>query len=259
MLADAKVHPSLATADLARAKAWYADKLGWQPAREPPGVLVYEVDGRILTVFETPNAGTAQNTVAAWRVKDLRAEVARLRGRGLAFEELDLGDSKTVDGIVVDADGNLNAWFRDTDGNWITIVEVKPKPNDPPAEFGPGAMIAASDLDRARGWYQERLGLTPFQEVSGELLLYLTGKTRFSVYATESAGTAKNTVAMWWVKDLPAEVADLRRRGVVFEEYDFGNARTVDGIREDEDGMTAWFKDSEGNVLGLGQYRDVVA
>jgi catechol 2,3-dioxygenase-like lactoylglutathione lyase family enzyme len=259
MLSDAKVHPSLATADVARAKAWYAEKLGWQPTHELPGMLVYEVDGRILTVYESPNSRTAQSTVAAWRVTDLRAEVARLRARGLEFEELDLGDSKTVDGIAVDDEGDINAWFRDADGNWISVVEVNPKPDDPPAEFGPGLILAAADLDRARAWYRAKLGLTPYREYPGELLLYLKGNTRFSVYQTESAGTAKNTVGMWWVKDLRAEVAELRRRGVVFEEYDFGDARTVDGVLEDEDGLTAWFKDSEGNILGLGQYGDLAA
>ena len=254
MLTDAKVHPSLATADVARARTWYAEKLGWQPTHELPGMLVYAVDGSVLTVFETPNAGTAENTVAVWRVTDLRAEVARLRARGLNFEDLDLGDAMTVDGIATDAEGDLNAWFRDADGNWISIVEVKPKPDDPPAEYGPGLMLAAADLDRARTWYRDRLGLTPYKEYPGELMLYLSGKTRFSIYTTPSAGTAKNTVGMWWVEDAAAEVAELRRRGVVFEEYDFGDARTVDGILADSDGETAWFKDSEGNILGLGHY-----
>lgn len=257
MLTDATVHPSLATADIARAKAWYAEKLGWEPKHESPGLLVFEVDGRVLTVFETPNAGTAQNTVANWRVRDLRAEVARLRARGLTFEELDLGDMRTVDGIAVDADGSIGGWFRDGDGNWITIVEVNPRPDDPPVEYGPGLMLAAADLERARGWYEERLGLTPWRVYPGELLLYLSGKTRFSVYTTPSAGTAKNTVGMWWVEDIAAEVAELRRRGVVFEDYDFGDARTVDGILADSDGETAWFKDSEGNILGLGHYREI--
>jgi len=63
---------------------------------------------------------------------------------------------------------------------------------------------------------------------------------------------------MWWVKDLRAEVAELRKRGVVFEDYDFGEARTVDGILDDEDGMTAWFKDSEGNVLALAHYGEEI-
>ena len=87
MLSDFQVHPSLATADLGRAKAWYGDKLGWLPAREFDGLLVYAVDGRTFTVYETDSAGTAQNTVALWLVDDLRGTVARMRDRAVLFEE----------------------------------------------------------------------------------------------------------------------------------------------------------------------------
>jgi catechol 2,3-dioxygenase-like lactoylglutathione lyase family enzyme len=254
MLTDAKVHPSIATSDLERAKAWYAEKIGWVPVRKVPGMLIYSVDGSTFTVYETPSAGTAKNTVAIWRVDDLRKEVARLRARGLQFEDYDFDDLKTVDGIATDESGILNAWFKDADGNYVSMVEQHPEPGEEPAEPGVGAMIGASDLARARAWYIEKLGLTPYRDYEGELVIFRTGATRFSVYETPSAGTAQNTVAMWWVKDLRAEVAELRGRGVVFEEYDFGEARTIDGILEDDDGMVAWFKDSEGNILGVGQY-----
>jgi catechol 2,3-dioxygenase-like lactoylglutathione lyase family enzyme len=113
-------------------------------------------------------------------------------------------------------------------------------------------MLAASNLERARAWYAEKLGLEPYRAYEGELLVYRSGQTHLSVYRTPSAGTAKNTVAEWHVDDLRAEVAALRARGVVFEEYDFGSSRTVDGILADSDGsLNAWFTDSEGNILGL--------
>jgi catechol 2,3-dioxygenase-like lactoylglutathione lyase family enzyme len=259
MLSDVAVHPSLATGDLARAKAWYAEKLGWQPHREVPGLLIYEVEGSIVTVYETPTAGTANNTVAIWGVGDLRAEVAKLRKRGLEFEEFDFDDLKTVDGIATDDEGgDLNAWFRDADGNYIGMVETHPAPGEEPPSPGVGLMIAAADLARARAWYVEKLGLTPFRDYEGQEVVFRSGKTRLTVYATPSAGTAKNTVAMWWVTDLRAEAANLRRRGVVFQDYDFGEAQTVDGVLEDEDGLVAWFKDSEGNILALGQYGEQV-
>jgi catechol 2,3-dioxygenase-like lactoylglutathione lyase family enzyme len=257
MLTDAKVHPSIATSDIQRAKAWYAEKLGWVPVREADGTLVYSVDGSIVTVFETPSAGTAKNTVAIWRVDDLRKEVASLRKRGLEFENYEFDDLKTVDGIAANDTGDLNAWFRDADGNYIGIVQQHPEPEGDPAPRGVGAMIAASDLARARAWYVEKLGLTPHRDYDGEFVIR-SGATRLSVYETPSAGSAQNTVAMWWVEDLRAEVAELRGRGVVFEDYDFGEARTVDGILEDEDGMTAWFKDSEGNVLALAHYGEEI-
>jgi catechol 2,3-dioxygenase-like lactoylglutathione lyase family enzyme len=256
MLSDFRVHPLLATRDAARARAWYADKLGLEPVFEREGQLVYSLPPSIFTVYETAFAGTAQNTVAVWHVDDLRAEVAKLRGRGLTFEDVDFGpDDRTVDGIMTSPDGSrevLNAWFKDVDGNWITLVQQPPEAGEEPAEPGIGPMLAASNLERARAWYAEKLGLEPYRAYEGELLVYRSGQTHLSVYRTPSAGTAKNTVAEWHVDDLRAEVAALRARGVVFEEYDFGSSRTVDGILADSDGsLNAWFTDSEGNILGL--------
>jgi hypothetical protein len=57
----------------------------------------------------------------------------------------------------------------------------------------------------------------------------------------------------WETKDIEKEVADLRARGVVFEEYDYPNLKTVNGIATTGPGKAAWFKDSEGNILGLVQ------
>ena len=72
------------------------------------------------------------------------------------------------------------------------------------------------------------------------------------MYVTQFSGTAQNTVAAFGVPDIRIAMADLRARGVVFEEYDFGDAKTVDGLLEDTDGMTnAWFKDPDGNILGI--------
>jgi catechol 2,3-dioxygenase-like lactoylglutathione lyase family enzyme len=257
MLSNFRVHPSLATADLARARAWYADKLGLEPYRVYDGLLIYSLPPTIFSVYETPSAGTAENTVAAWSVIDIRTEVARLRARGVVFEELGYGpDDRTVDGIMTTATATgpvLNAWFKDADGNWISLVQQPPEPG---LEPGIAAMIAASDLARARAWYSAKLGLEPAREWEGGLS-YRAPMTHLSIYATPSAGTAKNTVAIWRVKDVPAEAADLRARGVVFEDYDFGDERTADGILQDREGnVVAWFKDSEGNVLGLVQIRD---
>jgi catechol 2,3-dioxygenase-like lactoylglutathione lyase family enzyme len=116
------------------------------------------------------------------------------------------------------------------------------------------ASIAVSDLARARAWYEQKLGLSPTGGVpQAQLLQYDLPDGHFVLYVTQSAGTAQNTVAGWEVKDLHATVAELRARGVVFEEYDFGpDFRTVNGILSDPSGgAAAWFKDSEGNILGL--------
>jgi catechol 2,3-dioxygenase-like lactoylglutathione lyase family enzyme len=259
MLRDFRVHPLLAAADAARARAWYADKLGLEPVFEREGQLVYSLGAGVLTVYQTEFAGTAQNTVAVWDVDDLRAEMVRLRARGLVFEELDFGpDDRTVDGLMTTADGSrevLNAWFKDADGNWISLVQQQPEPGEEPPVPGVVPMLAASNLERARAWYAEKLGLEPSREYDGELLVYRSGQTHLSIYGTPSAGTARNTVAEWHVDDLRAEVAALRARGVVFEEYHFGGARTIDGVmRDPSDGsLNAWFTDSEGSILGLVQ------
>jgi catechol 2,3-dioxygenase-like lactoylglutathione lyase family enzyme len=258
VLSDYPVHPSLATADIGAARRWYADRLGLEPVVEYPGLVAYQIDQSMFTVYETPSAGTAQNTVALWLVPDLRGEMTRLRGRGVVFEELDFGpDERTVDGVMTSRDPEggvvLNAWFRDGDGNWIGMVEQEQHAGEPPPQRGFGASLAASDLNRARTWYAEKLGLEPLQVVDDELLVYRQDATHLSIYATPSAGTARNTVAVWRVDDLLTEAEALRRRGVTLNDYDLDDLRTVDGVYTDPDDGTlnAWFTDSEGNILGL--------
>jgi predicted enzyme related to lactoylglutathione lyase len=113
--------------------------------------------------------------------------------------------------------------------------------------------IPATDLGRARKFYEATLGFKPSQEVPGGIIYQGAGDSRFTLYSTAFAGTAKHTVAGWQVKDLSAEMADLRRRGVVFEEYDLPGLKTVNGIAEMGPARGAWFKDTEGNILGLVQ------
>jgi catechol 2,3-dioxygenase-like lactoylglutathione lyase family enzyme len=114
-----------------------------------------------------------------------------------------------------------------------------------------GAMIPASDLARAKAFYADTLGLKLVRE-DPEGVQFESGGIRFDVYPTRaSGGTA--TVAGWIVNDLDAEMADLRSRGVQFEEYDLPGLKTVNGIAEVEGFRGAWFKDSEGNVLAVAQ------
>ena len=113
--------------------------------------------------------------------------------------------------------------------------------------------IPARDLARARAWYADKLGLTTEQE-EPEALLYRRGADRlFLLFSSSGAGTAQHQLAAWVVEDLVAEVAELRARGVQFEEYDQPGLRTVDGIAVTPVGKAAWFKDSEGNVLTMTQ------
>ena len=115
------------------------------------------------------------------------------------------------------------------------------------------ATAAAIDLDRARRWYADRLGLTPEREDPGGLWYRFAGDTWLYLYATPSAGTAQNTIAGWTVRDITAVMAELRSRGVTFEDYDLGELQTVDGLADFGTAKAAWFKDSEGNTYELSE------
>ena len=114
------------------------------------------------------------------------------------------------------------------------------------------ASIPAADMARARAWYEEKLGLTPDMDMP-DGGVYRCGDTAFVLYQTEFAGTGKHTVAGWNVQDLDKEMAELRARGVTFEDYDMPNLKTVDGVAEYEGMRSAWFKDSEDNILNIGE------
>lgn len=123
MLSDARIMAVVPTTDLARAKAFYGETLGLIDANLPtPGPqVVYRCGGgTLLEVYERPIAGDAEHTLASWEVRDMRAAVDELRNRGVRFEEYELPEAKTVDGIS--ATGDLReAWFRDPDGNILRI------------------------------------------------------------------------------------------------------------------------------------------
>ena len=112
----------------------------------------------------------------------------------------------------------------------------------------------ASDLERAKRWYSEKLGLDPVRELDYGDVEYQTGGVRFLIYQTELAGTNEATAASFVVDDFDEVIASLRTSGVLFEDVDFGEFdATVDGVIESPDGSnkSAWFKDSEGNILSL--------
>jgi catechol 2,3-dioxygenase-like lactoylglutathione lyase family enzyme len=120
--------------------------------------------------------------------------------------------------------------------------------------------LPARNLKRARAFYADKLGLEPVEERPGGLL-YRLGGTRFALFASAGAASGEHTQMAFEVADLEAVVDELRRRGVVFEDVDVPGLRTVDGICEVEGNYpsvgtgerAAWFHDSEGNLLGIGQ------
>lgn len=118
-----------------------------------------------------------------------------------------------------------------------------------------GAVLPAQDIGRARQFYSEKLGLDPDNPDADDNLQYTCGDgTGFFIYQTSNAGTAKNTQMGWMVSDLSASVAELREKGVKFEDYDFPGLKTENGIATMPDGTAAaWFLDTEGNILSLNQ------
>jgi catechol 2,3-dioxygenase-like lactoylglutathione lyase family enzyme len=112
--------------------------------------------------------------------------------------------------------------------------------------------LPVQDIERARAFYAGRLGLEPVQELPGGLLYRLDGGGEFLLY-TSSYRPGGHTQAHVNVADLAPLVAELRSRGVVFEEYDLPGLKTVDGVASAGPHRSAWFKDSEGNLIGLIQ------
>ena len=114
------------------------------------------------------------------------------------------------------------------------------------------AVVAVSDLDRARDFYSERtLGLQVDLEIPGGILYACGGDTRLLVYPSAYAGTNEATAVSWDVADLRAEIAALQGKGVSFEEYDLPGAERDGVVHLMENLSGAWFKDPDGNILSL--------
>ena len=118
------------------------------------------------------------------------------------------------------------------------------------------ATLPATDLERARRFYAEKLGLIPESELPGGLLYRCGRDTRFSLFTSQGEASGTHTQAMWLVEDVESEVAALKARGVVFEEYDSPPLKTINNIATIGPNKGAWFKDSEGNLLSLAQFEE---
>ncbi|HEX2344860.1 MAG TPA: hypothetical protein VHI98_30610 [Vicinamibacterales bacterium] len=113
--------------------------------------------------------------------------------------------------------------------------------------------IPATDVTRARRFYEQKVGLVPREEFAGGVVYECGDRSWIYLYPTPNAGTSKASQAFWEVDDVEAEMADLKSRGVVFEEYDMPGLKTVNGIVTGGGTKAAWFKDSEGNILAIIQ------
>ena len=115
------------------------------------------------------------------------------------------------------------------------------------------AYLPARDVARARAFYEQKLGFQPAEEIAGGVVYKFGNGTACFLYPTQHAGTNRASQAFWQVNDVEREVADLKARGVTFEEYDDSGMKTINAIATGGGARTAWFKDPEGNILAIVQ------
>lgn len=114
------------------------------------------------------------------------------------------------------------------------------------------AMLPVQDMDTARNFYENTLGLKISREDDGGLLFECGSGTHVLVYQSFGASDAAFTQVGWSCQNFDGEMADLRGRGITFEQYDLPGLKTdADGVATMEGERVAWFKDPAGNLLSI--------
>lgn len=114
-----------------------------------------------------------------------------------------------------------------------------------------GTALPCSDFERAKAWYKEKLGLSPTEEEPDGAYYRCAEGTMFFLFPSSGKASGDHTQVAFEVADVTAEVAELKKAGVTFEEYDFPDLKTVEGVAEMGGTKGAWFKDCEGNLLAV--------
>ena len=123
MLQNFPFYAYIPAKDVARARGFYEGRLGLRPKQEVAGGVVYEFGEKTACfLYPTPNAGTSLASQAFWRVDDVEREVAQLKARGVKFEHYDMLGDKSPSGVVT-AGGAKAAWFKDSEGNILAIIQ----------------------------------------------------------------------------------------------------------------------------------------
>ena len=115
------------------------------------------------------------------------------------------------------------------------------------------AYLPATDVDRARRFYEHKLGFQPKEEIGGGVVYEFGERTACFLYPTPNAGTSRASQAFWRVDDVEREVGELKARGVDFEDYDMPGEKSPSGVLTAGGAKAAWFKDTEGNILAIIQ------
>ena len=122
MLQEFPMYAYIPAKDVARARRFYEDRLGFRPKQEIAGGVAYEFAGKTACfLYPTPNAGTSRASQAFWQVDDIEAEVAQLRTRGVTFEKYDMPGMDDND--IMTGGGAKAAWFKDTEGNIMALIQ----------------------------------------------------------------------------------------------------------------------------------------
>ena len=123
MLQNHPIHAYLPARDVARARRFYEQVLGFEPGEELAGGVTYGFgNGTAAFLYATDNAGTSKASQAFWQVDDIEKEVAERKQRGVTFERYDMPDVE-VDGDIVTGGGARAAWFKDTEGNILAVIQ----------------------------------------------------------------------------------------------------------------------------------------
>lgn len=126
MLQDFPIYAYIPAKDLVRARGFYETKLGFRPKEETNGGVVYEfARGTACFLYPTPNAGTSKASQAFWSVDDVDGLITALKARGVVFEDYDMPGEKSAAGAIT-AGGAKAAWFKDSEGNIMALIEEVP-------------------------------------------------------------------------------------------------------------------------------------
>lgn len=256
----------LASTDPDGLRAWYERAFG--VTADADGFLRLGGVGLLVDGRDDVAARAAEpaRVILNLHVADARATAQRLDAAGVTWlAELEYReDAGAWFGTVVDPDGNYLQVIELTGAYWRARQQrAREAGRLTLADAAVAARLPARDLDRARRFYAEKLGLEPVETRPGGLR-YVCRGGEFSVFASTGQPSGEHTQLGWHVDDVEATVAELRRRGVVFEQVDAPGLRAVDGIVEVEGNYpstggdaggerAAWFRDSEGNLLSIGQ------
>jgi len=255
----------LASTDPDRLRRWYVDAVGAETDADGfldlgVGVLV---DGRDDVAAATAEPG---RVILNHHVPDIHAAARRLDElKANWVAPVEFRDAGLWFGTVTDPDGNYVQLIQTTPDYWVQKRQRAGGAVGPLSGAELAVRLPAQDLDRARAFYAEKLGLEPVDERQGALL-YSCGGQEFAVFQSVGKASGDHTQLGFVVPDLDVAVAELRARGLELEDADaadWGDLDVTDGIVTVPDyypskpatGERAiWFRDSEGNLLGLGEF-----